>query len=146
MPLLLPKHLMQKINAYLEETYPEEGCGFLLGYLENNAYILKGIYPVPNVWEKKEERKRRYSVAPEDFLKAEKEAQRQNLLLIGIYHSHPDYPPSLSEFDKANSWPDFIYLIVSLHRGKAQEAKAYLFNSHREFRELAIQITEEVKL
>ena len=45
--------------------------------------------------------------------------------MIGIYHSHPDSPAKPSEYDRVHAWPVYVYVIVSVKAGKADDVKAW---------------------
>lgn len=66
---------------------------------------------------------RRYSIAPKDMLRVQKYARAKALSIIGVYHSHPDHVAEPSECDRAQAWPEYAYVIVSVH-GKENGAKA----------------------
>jgi len=41
------------------------------------------------------------------------------------YHSHPDHPPSVS-FDTERAWAGYVYVIVSIEKGKPVDANAFV--------------------
>jgi proteasome lid subunit RPN8/RPN11 len=47
--------------------------------------------------------------------------------LIGIYHSHTKSPayPSQTDLNEAISWPEQVYLIVSLQDRESPDVKAF---------------------
>lgn len=144
MELIIPESLWQEIKVQLEKAYPEEGCGILLGRREKNLYKIEKIRPSENIWEKKEERRRRYALNPKDFLLAEKEGEGEGLEVLGIYHSHPDYPPLPSAFDLENLWEGYLYLIVEVRKGKAIEGRVFLGEGAQKItREIPLKIQKE---
>ncbi len=132
-----------RLREFLERAYPEEGCGLFLGEKGPNTFKVKEIYPTRNAWERAEDRRRRYLINPLDFLKAEKKALAQGLDLIGIYHSHPDYPPFPSEFDYNSAWEGYFYLIAQIEKGKFKEAKVFYFYFSKNFREMVLIVIKE---
>ena len=125
MILNLSEDLLAQIHAHGEQAYPEEGAGFLLGaYDDNNKREVTAIFPLANSREE-EARHNRYLITPEDFLKAELEADRLGLSLIGVFHSHPDHPNRPSEFDREWAQPFFSYIITSVQSGKAMESRSW---------------------
>ena len=141
MTLHLTEELLSRIHAQGEQTYPEEGVGFLLGdYAENGARTVTSIFPLANARED-EARHNRYLITPEDYLKAELAAEGLGLSLIGVFHSHPDHPNRPSEFDREWAQPFFSYIITSVHSGKAVESRSWRLTEDRsKFEE------EEIKL
>jgi proteasome lid subunit RPN8/RPN11 len=63
----------------------------------------------------------RYQISPQDYLQADREARQAGLDIVGFYHSHPDHPARPSQFDLENAWPELVYMIVSVNKGKAGE-------------------------
>jgi proteasome lid subunit RPN8/RPN11 len=94
--IAIPQNLLNEIHRHLEETYPEEGVGFLFG-VDGDERIVKALHPVPNAWQPKGERVRRYDVAPRDIIEADDKAEEMGLAIVGAYHSHPDHPNEPSE-------------------------------------------------
>lgn len=75
----------------------------------------------------------RFSIAPKAMLQAQKDARDHNMDIIGIYHSHPDYPAIPSEFDQAIAWPQYSYVIVSVQQGKAIDLKSWSLDDNHQF-------------
>ena len=96
---------------HIKDTYPEEGCGALIG-TENNIRLIKKVIPIENKVE--ELKTRRYVINPEDIINIEKKAEEEKLELLGFFHSHPDAPAEPSTFDLEHSWPWYSYIIISI--------------------------------
>lgn len=111
--LAITNDLIRQINSHVEEAYPEEGAGFLIG-VEGEV---KQILPLSNARED-EARHNRFLITPEDYLKAELTADRLGLSLIGVFHSHPDCPNIPSEYDREWAQPFFSYIITRVDEGK----------------------------
>ena len=92
-----PKVLAQ-IHSHGEAAYPEEGAGFLLG-TDGEVRRVVGIWALTNAREQGA-RHNRYLISPKDYLEGESAAERQNLTLLGVFHSHPDHPDRPSEYDR----------------------------------------------
>jgi proteasome lid subunit RPN8/RPN11 len=130
--LVVKNELVERINAHVEEAYPEEGAGFLIG----DEGEVKEILALSNAREDAA-RHNRFLITPEDYLKAELKADSLGLSLIGVFHSHPDCPNVPSEYDREWAQPFFSYIITRVDEGKAV--------SHRSWRlaEDRTQYTEE---
>ena len=136
--LRLSKDVLMQIHAHGESAYPEEGAGFLLGD-DGAERAVKKILPLSNSREDAA-RHNRYLITPEDYLKAELEAGRLRLNLIGVFHSHPDHPNRPSEFDREWAQPFFSYIITSVDSGKAIESRSWrLLEDRSQFVEEKIQ-------
>ena len=136
--LHLSKDILSQIHAHGESAYPEEGAGFLLGD-DGAERMVKKILPLSNSREDAA-RHNRYLITPEDYLKAELEAGRLRLNLIGVFHSHPDHPNRPSEFDRDWAQPFFSYIITSVDAGKAIELRSWrLLEDRSQFVEEKIQ-------
>ncbi len=132
--------LLNEIHRHLEETYPEEGVGFIFGS-DGDETSVKALHPVPNAWQPEAERVRRYDVAPQDIIEADDQAEQMGLVIVGAYHSHPDHPNEPSETDRERAHPFFVYLITSVENGKAISTRAWrLLDDRSKFIEEEIRI------
>ena len=128
----------RRIFDQLEAAYPNEGAGFLLGhYVEGHIaatdLVIDDVVPAENA-SAEEEQYHRFVMTPQDWMRLEDEADARGLSLIVCYHSHPDSPAAPSDFDREHSLPNFLYLIVSVVMGRAEELSAWELNrkSHRQ--------------
>jgi len=127
--LITPDHL-RAIDRHGEESYPEECCGFLTGRVDGETTIVERLLPVEN--QREDSRHNRYLIEPEIVLEAHKEARRQGLDVVGYYHSHPDHPSRPSDFDRDHAWPGLSYLIVSVQKGRAADARSWRLADERD--------------
>lgn len=104
---------LKQIYAHAQETYPYECCGFLLGAFADGG-LVRQVKPAAN---QNTERADRFIIAPEEFAQTQFAADAAGLDIIGIYHSHPDWPPIPSQTDMESAWEEVYYLIVSVHEG-----------------------------
>jgi proteasome lid subunit RPN8/RPN11 len=117
--LSLFESIEENIRAEGEKAYPNECCGMLLGEIaENGTREVKDILPVDNSRES-EERYHRFVITPEDFMRAELEAMKRGLDIIGVYHSHPDHPALPSDYDREHALPFYSYVIAAVNKGRA---------------------------
>ncbi|HVO73427.1 MAG TPA: M67 family metallopeptidase [Ignavibacteriaceae bacterium] len=138
----IPGHIYHGIYLHGEETYNEECCGAIFGYSNEYGKDVREIMKFKN--EKDESRQNRYLISPAEYLSAEKTAKEKNLELIGFYHSHPDHPAVPSKFDTDHAFPWFLYIIVSVQKGKAADLRGWTLEESREkFNE---EILEKIKL
>jgi proteasome lid subunit RPN8/RPN11 len=139
---LLPQHL-EIIRSHAESTYPDECCGIILGYGMSEGKTVVEVIPTENAWNTAtvdfpgdrttETQKRRYAIAPQVMLQAQKQARDRYLNIIGIYHSHPDAPAIPSECDRLYAWPEYSYIIVSVLKGKAETVQSWCLDDNHQF-------------
>ena len=125
----LPENLLAAIRDHGREAYPEECCGALLGQRQDGAVSVIRVERLPNAREG--DRRRRYVIAPADYVRAEESADRDGLSLVGFYHSHPDHPAVPSEYDRAHALPFFHYLVLAVAGGQPGEAAAWILEEDR---------------
>jgi len=134
--LVVPDRLMNEINEHVQNAYPEEGAGFLIG----EEGEVKEIVPMSNAREEGA-RHNRFLFTPEDYLKAEIFAENLGLNLIGVFHSHPDCPNIPSDYDREWAQPFFSYIITRVDQGKAVNSRSWrLVEDRSKYREENIEI------
>lgn len=121
--LTIAREALTALCAHGEAGYPEEACGGLLGRQEGGRRMVSRAIPVENA--ARENRKKRYEVAPGSIERLEKEARQSGLMLLGFYHSHPDHPSRPSRHDLEQAWPWYSYLIVSVKPGDVGEITSW---------------------
>lgn len=137
MDLKISTEILEEINKHVEEAYPEEGAGFLIG-VEGEV---KQILSLPNARED-EARHNRFLFTPEDYLKAELKADALGLSLIGVFHSHPDCPNVPSEYDREWAQPFFSYVITRVDEGKSVSHRSWrLLEDRSKYEEEEIKIS-----
>ena len=130
MKVTLSAELQRRICDQMEQTYPNEGGGFLLGRIEAGAIAIADIIQVDNVFAA-EEQHHRYAMRPQDWMRLEDEAELRGLMLVGYYHSHPDSPAIPSEYDREHALPNFIYIITSVLMARAADMRAWQLRADR---------------
>ena len=140
--LKLPATLQKTINAHGAAAFPFEGCGLLLGRVENEDNIVVALHPAQNSWPVEAEKPERFQISSNDMLQAELAAMAQDLELIGVFHSHPNHPPIASPRDLAwASWPGYSYLITEIRDGQPRESRSWQLTADRtDFVEEAVEI------
>lgn len=111
-------------------TFPDECCGFLFGKEEEHRFITQSA-AVNNA--KDGDKKRRFEIAPRDYMKAEQYALEHDITLLGIYHSHPLHPAVPSEHDRVAAQPFFSYVIISVNQQIIQNTLSWRLNNKRVF-------------
>ncbi len=121
--------------------YPNECCGFLLGYEKENERIVAYIVPCENISAVKENS---FLISSDDYKKAEKTSEEKGCILLGIYHSHPNCEAVPSATDVSMALPYFSYLIVSVLKDKSVSARSWQLNNHSFFEEEKITSNQNI--
>jgi proteasome lid subunit RPN8/RPN11 len=104
--------------------FPDECCGFLYGTEDKEGNrIVREMTAVDN--SKEGDKRRRFEISGRDYLRAERYANEKDLLLIGIYHSHPNHPAIPSEHDRVAAQPYFSYIIISVMQGNIDHIRSW---------------------
>jgi proteasome lid subunit RPN8/RPN11 len=116
------------------KAFPDECCGFMFGSenAEGERVVMKAL-PVYN--SAVENRRRRFVIAPKDYMNAERFAEENNLQFLGIYHSHPNHPAVPSEHDRIAAQPWFSYVIISVNAEGVHHVRSWLLNENFQFDE-----------
>jgi proteasome lid subunit RPN8/RPN11 len=100
--------VLDALISHAREDATMECCGLLIGVGVN----VTESAPARNI---ASDPTRRFTIEPEDHIKARRAARASGLNVIGFYHSHPRTAATPSETDIAeNSYPGVIHAIVSL--------------------------------
>jgi proteasome lid subunit RPN8/RPN11 len=116
----IAKGLIDEIVAHAREDLPNECCG-LVGGADG---VARSVYRARNEFASPLS----YRVAGEDQYRIiEKEMRERGEDLLAIYHSHTKSAayPSQTDLNEAVSWPEQVYVIVSLADPGSPDVKAY---------------------
>ena len=135
---------LKQIYAHAKETYPYECCGFLLGSFENGGLVRE----VRQATNQNQERTDRFIISGEEYMQTQYAADEAGLDIIGVYHSHPDWPPIPSQTDMENAWEEVLFLIVSVHEGQPLNTNVWRLADEglRRFEWVALEIVDEKDL
>jgi len=120
---------LAEIRVHGGEAYPEECCGALLGVEEEGEPHVTRTARIPN--SRREERRHRFLIAPEEYRRVEALATAEGLLLLGFYHSHPDHSAVPSEYDREQALPFFHYLVLAVASGHPGDLTAWRLSEDR---------------
>jgi proteasome lid subunit RPN8/RPN11 len=127
--IILPEEAAHAIRLHGRESYRDEACGVLYGRAD--AEGKRVVRAAPMVNSREDERHRRFVVTPADYLRAEAEASRSGLTLLGFYHSHPDHPAYPSQYDLEHAFPFFSYVILAVEGGEPKELRSFVLREDR---------------
>jgi len=141
--IFIPRELAQKIQETVRATYPNEGCGLLIGPEGETDRVtdvrsMENKYDSPSLAETK---RNRYTIDPLDLLNAERALDGSGKAIVGVFHSHPDNPARPSEFDRGHAWPGWHYILVSVVAGEPREMRSWTLREDRsEFDEESLEL------
>jgi proteasome lid subunit RPN8/RPN11 len=125
---------LAEMKAHALTTFPDECCGFLYGTEQaDSSRMITKILEVNN--SKTGDKKRRFEISGKDYMLAEKFALDNDVLLLGIYHSHPGHPAIPSEHDRVAALPYFSYVILSVTPGNIDHIRSWQLNELSQFEE-----------
>ena len=121
----------ESLKVLSEQAYPFEGCGVLLGPWAKEKVVQK-VKELQNLLRDQGRGRFDFSFSPQEFLDAQRAAEKENLDIIGIFHTHPDHPPKPSATDAGQPMlAGWIQIIAAVHGGKFKEAKAWWRDDER---------------
>jgi len=156
----LSREDLQGICSHAESGYPQECCGLLLGLVRGDSKTVVEVRETENAWDEEamkafqgieplaklgETKRGNYAIAPADMLKAHKVARDRHLVIIAIYHSHPDCAAMPSEFDRQVAWQEYSYIIVSVCSGKAVDVTSWRLSDERKFEREEISLVDQLE-
>ncbi len=135
----IPSKIISEMSMHALKTYPEEGCGLLIGVVNSGIKEVIKCIPMNNVYTGS--RRNRYSIDPLEYMRIEDEAYKNGYMVLGIFHSHPDAPAIPSKYDQEYAAPLFIYVILSIRNGRVAEIAAWrVAESTWEFEQESLEI------
>jgi len=143
--LRMTRAVYDSIRVHGQETYPYECCGALLGQSTLEGWRVTGAMRAGNT--RTDSAHNRYSIAPLELVRIEREARRQGLEIAGFYHSHPDHPAQWSATDFAEAhWLGCSYVITEVAQGKAVVTNSFsltgLTEEEKQFVQESIQLED----
>ena len=139
--LYINKEPLGEMVAHAEHTR-EECCGFFFGYDMNGLRTITNILAVPNA--NKGNRRYNFEIAPRDYMLAEAYAERHDLQLLGVYHSHPEHSAYPSEYDRLLAAPYFSYIIISVINGQYNDVRSWRLSGENHFEEEKLNIIDSI--
>jgi proteasome lid subunit RPN8/RPN11 len=126
-----------------QSAYPNECCGFFYGAEQDDDRTITHVVVVENG--KEGDKRKRFEITPQDYMRAEQFALENGLQLLGVYHSHPDHPAVPSEHDRVAAQPYFSYIIISVLNRIAADLRSWRLNEEFFFDEEIVETNHIVK-
>jgi len=121
----ISQDLIDEMVAHAREDLPNECCGMVGGRGDEATEVIRVGNSAASPL--------RYEMDPQEQYNALRAIEDGGGELLAIYHSHTKSAayPSQTDVNQAVSWPDQIYVIVSLADEDAPDVKAYLLKDLR---------------
>jgi [CysO sulfur-carrier protein]-S-L-cysteine hydrolase len=131
--LSLTKEQMQRVIAHVDTHAPLEACGLLAG---NNSKVLS-VFEVTN----QAQSPTRYVMDPIEQLNAFEWIESNKQELIGIFHSHPAGPETVSLIDIAQAAYAVVYVILAReNKLKTWRARGFWIEGS-DYSEVTLEVT-----
>ena len=122
--LIVKNEEYKLLRKHGEETYPHECCGVLIGTVVGDRRTVRRIVRCGNA--RADRLNDRYTIDPKELIAAQREARRDQLDIVGFYHSHPDHPAQWSSTDLAEAhWFGCSYVITAVEKGHAAQTNSF---------------------
>ncbi len=131
MAISITQSVLEAIRGQGRAEYPHECCGLLLGSGVGERKRAVAVHPVANEWtaelglteaEDAHSLRDRFYIPPKAYLQADRAARKDDLDIVGCYHSHPDDRAQPSERDRVGAsgvggGVSFSFLVLSVMDG-----------------------------
>lgn len=131
--ILVSAEILEEMHRHALADFPNECVGFFYGSVNGSSKTATEYAPLEN--SKEGDQRRRFEVSPLDYMKAEQYALSSDLVLLGIFHSHPLHPAIPSEHDLKQAVPFFSYIIASVNQSKVEHTTSWQLNEENKFEE-----------
>ena len=129
--LKLTKEIENEIRQAGARAYPNECCGILFGVESGLDHVVRSLRAMENERESGEQY-HRFLITAEEMMRAESDARKFGLDIVGCYHSHPDHPAVPSAYDRDHALPFYSYVILRVAEGAPEEMTAWKLRVNRE--------------
>lgn len=120
--IVLSKNQSDALRQHSEKNSPNEACAILFGRTDGDSVTISEIFLTKNM----EDSPVNFTISPEELIRAYDTAEKRNLDVSAIFHSHPEsvaYPSSTDrKYMEINPIPWIIF--SNTH----DEFKAYIYD------------------
>ena len=121
--IILSKNQAETLKRHAIQNWPNESCAILFGSNSNEQFLIRDVFLTKNARPSPVN----FTISNEELILAYEEAERKNLEVIAIFHSHPEsaaYPSSTDlQYMQVNPVPWIIYSNTN------DELKAFILES-----------------
>ena len=121
--IVLTQKEKDKLVSHAIKQQPNESCAMLIGKKVGDNWNVKEVFLTKNI----DDSQTNFTISPEELLKGYQIAEKNQLEVVGIFHSHPNSDAIPSNTDKKfmqnNPVPWIIFSTVN------NDLRAYLLDS-----------------
>ena len=121
--IVLTQKEKDKLVAHAIEQQPSESCAMLLGKKVGDTWNVKEVFLTQNI----DNSQTNFTISPEELLKGYQLAEKMNLELVGVFHSHPNSNATPSDTDRKFMQNNPVPWII--FSGVTNGLKVYLLDS-----------------
>ena len=121
--IVLAQKEKDKLIAHAIEQQPSESCAMLFGKKVGDDWNVKEVFLTQNM----DNSQTNFTISPEELLKGYQVAQKNQLEVVGVFHSHPNSDAIPSNTDKKFMQNNPVPWII--FSGVNNNLKAYLLDS-----------------
>jgi len=122
--VVLTQKEKDKLVAHAIEQQPNESCAMLLGKKVDSDWNVKEVFLTENI----DNSQTNFTISPEELLRGYQLAEKMQLELVGVFHSHPNSDAIPSSTDKKFMQNNPVPWII--FSGVNNNLKAYLLDSN----------------
>lgn len=123
--LIISDDVKKKFEALTKKTYPNEGCGMMIGNNDEINYEIIDVIPIKSVIESPV----KFVMDDNELLNGYKTAESRGLKVLGIFHSHPLSPPIPSITDR--EYMEINTGIWIIQSGVDYQMRAYILRNEK---------------
>lgn len=121
--IVLAQKEKDKLVTHAISEQPSESCAMLFGKKIGDNWNVKEVFLTQNI----DDSQTNFTISPEELLKGYKIAEKNQLEVVGIFHSHPNSDAIPSNTDKKFMQNNPVPWII--FSGVNNDLKAYLLDS-----------------
>ena len=121
--IVLAQKEKDKLVTHAISEQPSESCAMLFGKKVGDNWNVKEVFLTQNI----DDSQTNFTISPEELLKGYQIAEKNQLEVVGIFHSHPNSDAMPSNTDKKFMQNNPVPWII--FSGVNNDLKAYLLDS-----------------
>jgi proteasome lid subunit RPN8/RPN11 len=122
--IVLAQKEKDKLVTHAISKQPSESCAMLFGKKVGDNWNVKEVFLTQNI----DDSQTNFTISPEELLKGYQIAEKNQLEVVGIFHSHPNSDAIPSNTDKKFMQNNPVPWII--FSGVNNDLKAYLLDSN----------------
>jgi len=122
--IVLAQKEKDKLVTHAISEQPSESCAMLFGKRVGDNWNVKEVFLTQNI----DDSQTNFTISPEELLKGYQIAEKNQLEVVGVFHSHPNSDAIPSNTDKKFMQNNPVPWII--FSGVNNDLKAYLLDSN----------------